>query len=253
MVGEPTDAGHQVETADDLYRADPEAFVAARDALARRLRNDGRRDEAAAVSKLRRPTPTAWALNQVARDEPSRIEQLLAAGQGLREATEEAVRGDASELRAAQEAERAAVHAATQAAAARLRSRGRPATDAMLRRLAGTLRAAIVDDAVAAELREGRLEADREAPGLGLPGLDPGAVAARPVPHAADAGAEARRAARAKRAEMEAEAERLERRAVRLEDAARHAEAMAAEARAEADEARAAADDARRRLEAGGE
>lgn len=256
MAGNPSDAGPGAETPDDLYRVDPDSFVAARDALARRLRGEGRREEAAAVGKRRRPTPAAWALNQVARDEPHRIDDLLTAGRGLRAATEEAVRGDASGLRAAQEVEREAVNATVQAAAGRLRAQGRPATDAILRRLSGTLRAAIVDDEVAAEVREGRLEGDREATGLGLPGLDPGAVAPGPRHgHTRDsrAGADARRAARASRARLEAEVERLERRAERLDEAARDAEARAAQARADADAARTAADDARRRLDDGGE
>jgi hypothetical protein len=55
---------------DPLYAGPPEEFVAARDALAKRLRADGDRATAAEVAKLRRPTATAAALNQVARTVP---------------------------------------------------------------------------------------------------------------------------------------------------------------------------------------
>jgi hypothetical protein len=47
----------------DLYREPPESFVAGRDALARALRAAKRRDEAAAVGKLRRPSRVAWAFD----------------------------------------------------------------------------------------------------------------------------------------------------------------------------------------------
>ena len=48
----------------------PAEFVAARNALAKKLKADGHRDEAAAVAALRRPTVPDWALNSVALQEP---------------------------------------------------------------------------------------------------------------------------------------------------------------------------------------
>ncbi|MFP5299542.1 MAG: ATP-binding cassette domain-containing protein, partial [Actinomycetota bacterium] len=43
----------------ELYGVDPDAFVDARNRLAKELRAGGRRDEAARVAKLRKPPPTA--------------------------------------------------------------------------------------------------------------------------------------------------------------------------------------------------
>src|SRR5258705_13065446 len=63
-----------------LYRGDPEGFVAARDALAKRLRDEGRDADAAEVKKLRRPTVAAWALDRLADDAPDAIRELPDAG-----------------------------------------------------------------------------------------------------------------------------------------------------------------------------
>lgn len=248
--------GSEPASAADLYGLAPDQFVAGRNALARQLRAAGRRQEAAQVAKLRRPPPSAWALNQVARHQSSLIRDLLAAGQQLRAAMEEAVRGDASGLRVAQAAERAAVGAIVTAAADRLASLGRSVPDAAIRRLTETLRAAVVDDAIADQLRRGALDADQEAPGLGLPGAElPGAGLPVETPRAARADRKSdrkdedrRRQERARRAELEANLERLERRAHRLRAVADEAAARASEARKEADDAETAAEAARRQL-----
>jgi hypothetical protein len=59
---------------DELYRAPFDEFIARRDALVKELRKDGKRDEADAVKKLKKPALSAWALNQLPRDA---IEELL--------------------------------------------------------------------------------------------------------------------------------------------------------------------------------
>lgn len=68
---------------DRLYEAAPEAFVALRDALAAELRRAGRREEAARVGSLRRPTLAAWALNRAARERPDLVDALVEAGRQL--------------------------------------------------------------------------------------------------------------------------------------------------------------------------
>src|SRR4051794_33762768 len=50
---------------DSLLTVPPDEFVAARNALAKSLRAAGRKQEAAAVAALRRPTAVDWALNMV--------------------------------------------------------------------------------------------------------------------------------------------------------------------------------------------
>ena len=61
-MGEPT-----IETEiDRLYGLPLAEFTKERDALARRLRADNRRDDAATVAELRKPVLAAWVVNQLA-------------------------------------------------------------------------------------------------------------------------------------------------------------------------------------------
>ena len=65
---------------DALYGLPLDAFVPERDALAKRLRADKRREEADAVKALRKPSVAAWAANQVLRSQPGQRDALLEAG-----------------------------------------------------------------------------------------------------------------------------------------------------------------------------
>src|SRR5688500_1165037 len=111
---------------DDLYGLPLDRFVAERGALAKALRADGRRDEAARVAALRKPSVAAWAVNQLARTQRRAMRELLAAGDELRDAQEAllAGKGDARALRAAGERERAAVDQLVDAALGLLTSTG---------------------------------------------------------------------------------------------------------------------------------
>lgn len=73
---------------EELYGLPGTEFVGARDALARALTKEKRRDEAAAIKALRRPTRSAEVLNALARSEPKAIAKLTAAGDALRTALE---------------------------------------------------------------------------------------------------------------------------------------------------------------------
>jgi hypothetical protein len=103
----------------NLSTVAPDEFVAARVAIVKALRHDKRRDEAAEVAALRRPSPVDWALNCVAAESVELIDkvsavvtaltdaQAAAFGQGgrsdrLREAVGEG-RSVAAELRVAAE------------------------------------------------------------------------------------------------------------------------------------------------------
>ena len=66
------------DAADDLYGLPLDAFVPERDALAKRLRAEGRRDEAAEVKALRKPSVAAWAVNQAVRSQPRAARALRA-------------------------------------------------------------------------------------------------------------------------------------------------------------------------------
>src|SRR6476469_5060022 len=83
---------------EDLYGVAPDEFVAARNTLAKQLRADKRRDEAEVVARLRRPPQSAWALNLLARTNPTSIDDFLTAAERLSDALAE----DSPELRDAQ-------------------------------------------------------------------------------------------------------------------------------------------------------
>ena len=70
----------------DLYGLPIERFTEERNTLARELRREARRDEAAFVSKLRKPSLAAWAVNQLVRSQRSEISALYESGDALQRA-----------------------------------------------------------------------------------------------------------------------------------------------------------------------
>jgi hypothetical protein len=77
-----------------LFRGQPEEFIAARNALVEQLRSEDRKDDAAAVKAVRKPTLVVWALNQLAARDPKGVEALLDAGRELRAAQQAALSAD---------------------------------------------------------------------------------------------------------------------------------------------------------------
>lgn len=235
-----------------LYVGELEQFVSARTALVKRLRSEGRRDDAAAVGKLRKPTLAAWALDVVCIGDPAALDALVDAGAKLRDAQEAALRGGApGDLRDAFDARRAAVRSIANAAVRRIAERGGDG-EAARDEINATLEAASLDEGVAAALRAGRLERTVAAPSgfdlfAGVP-IEPAAAArrsgasggaeAQPIPDRAAerkahrarvrAAREAADAADALVAERRRDVERLERELERarlaLDDAMRDAE-----------------------------
>jgi hypothetical protein len=255
--GSTSDADDPSLDASALYDLPPEEFTKARNDLVKRLRGADRREAASGVARMRRPPATAWALNRVARQRPDLVAAVFDAGARLRAAMDAALAGDASRVRPARAAEREALAAVVAEAGSELDGAGHAATDAARRRMEATLRAAMVDDAVAEGLSQGVLDADHEAPGFGFGDSGPEVqvpAAAAAAPAASDQAAkEQQEAAKAKAALQEAEwratlferAERLAHRADELEVTAREAEATAERARAAAAEARSEAVEAR--------
>jgi hypothetical protein len=60
-------------------------FTAARTETVKRLRKEGRADEAADVQAVKKPTAPVWGLNQAARREPGDVRALVRAAERLRE------------------------------------------------------------------------------------------------------------------------------------------------------------------------
>lgn len=182
------------------------------------------------MKALKKPTRPAWTLNQLARSHPDDIDELLHAGEEVRDAQNAALRGDASRMRNAGRRMADAVdHLAEMAG---------PMSSAVRDAVVATLRAAATDSNAGDLLKRGVLVSEIDPSGFGLEGAElPPDVEQKvrekkkdgPDPH------------------LVAEAERAEARAQRLAQAAADAEVRAREARLAADEAE---DDARRAREA---
>jgi hypothetical protein len=162
-----------VSNAHDLYGLPLERFVSERTALARKLRDEGLRDEAAEVAKLSKPSVAAWAVNQLVRTQGRGVSGLFEAGDALQKAQSEllAGRSDGEALRNATESERAALDALMERARGLLSSQGHELSHATLDRVAETLHAAAVDEEVRAQVKEGSLKKELRHTGLGGPGV----------------------------------------------------------------------------------
>jgi hypothetical protein len=154
---------------DRLYGLPLAEFTKERDALARRLRADGRRDAAATIAGLRKPVLAAWVVNRLARDRRTDMEALVDAAAEIRAGRPQAddrFRSTADDLvRAGREA---------------LTAAGRPATEAVVRDVATTLRAAAA--AEPERLLGGRLTEPVEQTGFEAMAGAASLPAARPGP-----------------------------------------------------------------------
>src|SRR3954469_17493941 len=148
-----------------LYGLPLDEFTPERNALAADLRAAGDGQAAAQVKALRKPTAAAWAANQLVRAEPDLVEALLGAGGELRQAHRQAASGrGAQQLRAAAEAERAAVEQLLARAPAVL---GQPLTPALMESIRNSLHAASSDDEARELVRSGTLTNPSRPVGLG--------------------------------------------------------------------------------------
>jgi hypothetical protein len=81
-----TDADLLAEAAAELYAGDPAAFTGRRGELAAQARAAGQAAAAKQITALRKPTYSAWLINQLVRADPEVAYQLSELGQELRSA-----------------------------------------------------------------------------------------------------------------------------------------------------------------------
>ena len=231
---------------DDLYGLALDRFVRERDLLAKSLRKDRRRDEAAAVAARRKPSVAAWAVNQLVRTQRPAVQELFRAGDELREAQSELLAGcgDGRALRAAGDRERLAVEDLVERARGLLSSAGNEMSETVIGRVGDTLHAAALDERAREQVRHGRLERELRHAGLGFElGVEDADVApapaaaspARPRESGGAAGGSSKRSSAStpsvadKRAERErAAAERADAERIRHERLAARRDARAA-------------------------
>ncbi|MEV0408210.1 hypothetical protein [Actinoallomurus sp. NPDC050550] len=210
--------------ADRLYGVPSSEFTATRKLLAGELsREDARR-----LTALRRPTVSAWAVNQLVRD--GAVTPLLELGERMREAWSSG--GDVGEP----ERERGPlVDGLVRRARELAEEAGRPLGETQAREVEDTLHAAIADPSAADAVRTGRLEHPLSHAGFG-----PLGAVAPSVTH--------RRKAAEPKEDPRIRARRLKEEARAAARRAEEAERALAEWRSERDAARKALVDAERRL-----
>lgn len=167
--------------ADELYGQPLSDFVPARTRLEKDARTSGDRTLAAAIRALRKPSQAAWAVNQIVRQNPELLDDILHLGDDLRTAQEG---GDALGLRRLA-ARRHDLFAALRRRAEELvADDGRQPGTAAALALERTVGAAMLDPRAAEVVKSGLLVVDLENAGWGLIDLD-GAQATESSPPAA--------------------------------------------------------------------
>jgi hypothetical protein len=153
---------------DRLYSLPLAEFTAERDDLARQLRKEGDTDGAGAVKALKKPSVAAWAVNQVQRDRPDEVRELIDVTEELHRVYKKLSSAGARErLEEAAEMQRKLINSLVRCASQLLEAGGDAPSDATLQKVADTLRAAALDEDVREQLARGRVVKEQSAAGLG--------------------------------------------------------------------------------------
>jgi hypothetical protein len=153
------------EAVAELYAADPDKFIERRGALVAQAREGGQPTAAKRLAGLRKPTRSAWVVNQLVRAEPGVTAQLTELGDELRAAQRSL---DGATIRELSLRRRQLVDALTRQA---FRVAGQRSPSAALREeVRATLGAALADPQVAEHLGQGTLERAARADGFGQAG-----------------------------------------------------------------------------------
>src|SRR5919205_3126863 len=148
---------------DALFRLPLAEFTSARNALAARLKKEGRRNDADRVKLLAKPSVSAWAVNQLYWDHREAFDQLMASGKRLRPAQKLRLAGKVASVRDSLDARREALVNLSDLAAELLRDAGSNPSPDTLRRVTTTLEA----------LSAHALQSDGPTPGRLTQDLDP--------------------------------------------------------------------------------
>ena len=148
---------------DELFRLPLAEFTDARNALAKRLKQNGRANDANLVKTLTKPSVSAWTVNQLYWDHRDEFETLLAAGRRVREAQVSAAASRLTEMRTALDARHKALVDLSDLATSLLRDSGSNPSLETIRRITTTLEAI---SALADGPNLGRLTQDVDPPGF---------------------------------------------------------------------------------------
>jgi len=150
---------------DEVFGGPPGAFIKSRDALAKKLKDEGNADEAKRVKALRKPSKAAAVVNALALDDSKPVKSYLGLADKLRKATSGKV--DAKRMRelAREEGE------LLEELVTRAGDLGDGASASTLDRVRETLQAAQVDEDLADRVLSGRVEREERAASVGLDNL----------------------------------------------------------------------------------
>jgi hypothetical protein len=153
------------EAVEELYSSAPEEFIERRAALAAQARAAGQASMAKGIASLRKPTRSAWVLNQLVRAAPGVGSQLAQLGADLRAAQSSL---DGARIRELSVRRRRMIDALTRQA---FTVSGQLAPQASVTdEVTSTLGAALADPKVAERLQAGTLERAARSDGSGLAG-----------------------------------------------------------------------------------
>lgn len=169
---EPMATDALTAAADELYALVPEEFTAARNARAKDVKADDK-ELGARIGEFRKPSPAAWILNQLVREQPDAIDELLDLGADLRDAQ---AAGDGKTLTSVGAERRQLIAGLLKQATHIADAADRSPSRAVLDEVEQTLIAATVDEAAGEALRTGRLVRGLQAVGFEAVDVD-GAVA----------------------------------------------------------------------------
>ena len=148
-----------------LYAGPLDEFVKGRDALVKDLKDKGQKERAAEVKAFKRPTVSAWAVNQLSHQQSSKIEQLAAV------VSEMEAKVSASKLRELMDERRRLISQLTADAEKILSSSPHGAAPQTLSQVTQTLTAATSGDDLET-LKRGTFSRPLEASGFGDAFLD---------------------------------------------------------------------------------
>lgn len=160
-----TDGDPVQEAVAELYSSDPDEFVERRGTLVARAREAGQAPAAKQIAGLRKPTRSAWIINQLVRSDPGVTAELASLGEELRAAQGSL---DGAAIRELSQRRRELIESLTRRA---FSAAGQQAPPAGVRdEVTATLGAALADPQVASHLATGALVRPLQAEGFGPPG-----------------------------------------------------------------------------------
>jgi hypothetical protein len=151
---------------DELFKVPLAEFTGVRNALAARLKKEGRVEDANRIKALSKPSVSAWAVNQLYWNQHDAFDRLLEAGERLRQAQASQLAGKTADIREPRDARRDALAELSRRAAALLTEAGHNASPETMRRITTNLEAISAYAALPDSPPPGRLTEDIDPPGF---------------------------------------------------------------------------------------